>query len=71
MPVFTGEAAITEVLDLALRVGEVLLSSGAATADVMTDIHTVTSAFGVARCQVDITHTAIAISAHRVYPVLR
>jgi len=65
VPVFTGEAAITEVLDLALRVGEVLLSSGAATADVMTDIHTVTSAFGVARCQVDITHTAIAISAHR------
>jgi len=63
--VFTGEAAITEVLDLALRVGEVLLSSGAATADVMTDIHAVTSALGVARCQVDITYTAIAISAHR------
>jgi subtilase family serine protease len=31
----------------------------------MTDIHAVTSAFGVARCQVDITYTAIAISAHR------
>ncbi len=63
--VFTGEAAITEVLDLGLRVGEVLLSSGAATADVMTDVHAVTSALGVARCQVDITYTAIAISAHR------
>jgi len=65
LPVFTGEAAITEVLDVALRVGEVLLSSGAATADVMTDIHAVTSALGVKRCQVDITYTAIAISAHR------
>ena len=65
VPVFTGEAAIAEVLDVGLRVGEVLLSSGAATADVMTDIHAVTSALGVARCQVDITYTAIAISAHR------
>jgi len=35
VPAFTGEAAITEVLDVALRVGEVLLSSGAATADVI------------------------------------
>lgn len=61
----TGEAAITEVLDLALRVGEVLLSSGAATADVTSDILAVTSAYGLPRCEVDITFTAISISAHR------
>lgn len=65
LPVVSGEAAITEVLDLALRVGEVLLSSGAATTDVTTDILTVTSAYGFPRCQVDITFTAISISAHR------
>jgi len=65
LPVVSGEAAITEVLDLALRVGEVLLSSGAATADVTTDILTITSAYGLPRCQVDITFTAISISAHR------
>lgn len=65
LPVVSGEAAITEVLDLALRVGEVLLSSGAATTDVTTDILTVTSAYGLPRCQVDITFTAISISAHR------
>ena len=65
LPVVSGEAAITEVLDLALRVGEVLLSSGAATIDVTTDILTVTSAYGLPRCQVDITFTAISISAHR------
>ena len=65
LPVVSGEAAVTEVLDLALRVGEVLLSSGAATIDVTTDILTVTSAYGLPRCQVDITFTAISISAHR------
>ncbi|WP_127781925.1 threonine/serine exporter family protein [Rhodococcus sp. X156] len=64
-PAFTGEAAIAEVLDLALRVGEVLLSSGAATADVTADILTLTSAYGLPRCEVDITYTAITISAHR------
>ena len=64
-PTFGGEAAITEVLDLALRIGEVLLSSGAATADVISDMLRVTSAFGLPRCEVDITFTAISISAHR------
>ncbi|MGZ4555242.1 MAG: threonine/serine ThrE exporter family protein [Mycobacteriaceae bacterium] len=64
-PSFTGEAAITEVLSLALRAGEVLLSSGAATADVSIDILAVTSAYGLPRCEVDITFTAISISAHR------
>ena len=64
-PAFTGEAAITEVLDLALRVGEVLLSSGAATADVTADILAITSTFGLPRCEVDITFTAISVSAHR------
>lgn len=62
---FTGEAALTEVLDLALRVGEVLLSSGAAAVEVITDILALTSAYGLPRCEVDITYTAISISAHR------
>jgi len=65
LPAFNGDAAITEVLDLALRVGEVLLSSGAASADVTKDVLTITAAYGLPRCEVDITFTAISISAHR------
>ena len=64
-PTVGGEAAITEVLDLALRVGEVLLSSGAAAADVTGDMQSITLAYGLPRCEVDITFTAISVSANR------
>ncbi|WP_432943990.1 threonine/serine ThrE exporter family protein [Kribbella sp. CA-253562] len=49
-------------LDLALRVGEVLLSSGAGTADATATILGVTAAGGLRGCEVDITFTSIAIS---------
>jgi uncharacterized membrane protein YjjP (DUF1212 family) len=49
-------------LDLALRIGEVLLSSGAGTADATATILGVTAAGGLRGCEVDITFTSIAIS---------
>ncbi len=49
-------------LDLALRIGEVVLSSGAGTADATATILSVTAAAGLRGCEVDITFTSIAIS---------
>ncbi|WP_237706684.1 threonine/serine ThrE exporter family protein [Kribbella flavida] len=53
---------VYSTLDLALRVGEVLLSSGAGTADTTATILGVTAAGGLRGCEVDITFTSIAIS---------
>ena len=49
-------------IDLALRVGEVLLSSGAGTADATATMLGVTAAGGLRGCEVDITFTSMAIS---------
>src|SRR5882757_424626 len=49
-------------MDLALRIGEVVLSSGAGTADATATILAVTAAGGLRGCEVDITFTSIAIS---------
>ncbi|GAA1575760.1 MULTISPECIES: threonine/serine ThrE exporter family protein [Kribbella] len=49
-------------IDLALRVGEVLLSSGAGTADATATILGVTAAGGLRGCEVDITFTSMAVS---------
>ncbi|TDO33768.1 uncharacterized membrane protein YjjP (DUF1212 family) [Kribbella sp. VKM Ac-2527] len=53
---------VYRTLDLALRIGEVLLSSGAGTADTTATILGVTAAGGLRGCEVDITFTSIAIS---------
>ncbi|MET7281914.1 threonine/serine exporter family protein [Kribbella sp. NPDC005582] len=53
---------VYRTLDLALRIGEVLLSSGAGTADATATILGVTAAGGLRGCEVDITFTSIAIS---------
>ncbi|MDO8107859.1 threonine/serine exporter family protein [Isoptericola sp. b441] len=50
------------VLELGLRVGEAMLSLGAAAADVTTMIQRVTSAFGLEGAQVDLTFTSITAS---------
>src|SRR5213592_3681547 len=49
-------------LDLALRVGEVLLSSGAGTADATATILSVTAAGGLRGCEVDIIFTSMTLS---------
>jgi uncharacterized membrane protein YjjP (DUF1212 family) len=52
---------INLTLDLALRVGELLLSSGAGAADVTATMLSVTSACGLRNCEVDVTFTALAL----------
>lgn len=56
------QVEVYRTLDLALRVGEVVLSSGAGTADATATILAVTAAGGLRGCEVDITFTSIAIS---------
>jgi uncharacterized membrane protein YjjP (DUF1212 family) len=53
---------VYSTLDLALRIGEVVLSSGAGTADATATILAVTAAGGLRGCEVDITFTSLAIS---------
>ncbi len=50
-------------LDLALRVGEVLLSSGAGAADVTATMLSITSACGLRNVEVDVTFTALSLSS--------
>ncbi|UPK74142.1 threonine/serine exporter family protein [Nocardioidaceae bacterium SCSIO 66511] len=49
-------------MDLSLRVGEILLSSGAGAADVKSTILAVTSACGLRNCAVDISFTTLAVA---------
>ena len=49
-------------LDLALRIGEVLLSSGAGAADVNATMAAVTAACGLRNVEVDVTFTSLALS---------
>ncbi len=53
------------VLDLALRIGEAALSTGASAAEVVATVLRVTSAYGVTSTSVDITYTSIAVSMQR------
>ncbi|MFY9913999.1 MAG: threonine/serine exporter family protein [Nocardioidaceae bacterium] len=48
-------------LDLALRIGEVLLSCGAGAADVTATMLSVTSACGLRNCEVDVTFTSLSL----------
>ncbi len=53
------------VIDLALRVGEAMLSTGASAAEVVATVLRLTSAYGVQSAHVDITFTSITVSIHR------
>ena len=52
-------------LGLALRIGESMLAVGASAADVTATLLRVAAAYGLASCQVDITHTSLTISFDR------
>lgn len=54
---------LAQVLDLCLRVGEMLLSNGAGAADVTATMDSVARAYGVRAPQVDVTFTSLAMSA--------
>lgn len=54
--------AVRGVLELALRIGEAMLSLGAPAVDVTQAIDRVTRAFGLDGCQIDLTFTSITVS---------
>jgi len=55
-------ATVHGVLELGLRIGEAMLSLGAAAADVTGAIQRIAAAFGLEGCQVDLTFTSITVS---------
>ncbi|MCJ0895372.1 threonine/serine exporter family protein [Rhodococcus sp. ARC_M12] len=61
----TDDASVAEVLDLAVRVGEVLLASGTSAVDTATQVQFIAASYGLARCDVDVTYNSITLSAHR------
>jgi uncharacterized membrane protein YjjP (DUF1212 family) len=56
------ERRIYLTIDLALRVGDLVLSSGAGAADTTATMLAVTSAAGLRNCEVDVTFTSVTIS---------
>lgn len=53
------------VIDLALRVGEAMLSTGASAADSVATVLRLAEAYGVGSLHVDVTNTSISVSIHR------
>lgn len=53
------------VIDLALRTGEALLSTGAPALDVTASVLRLVDAYGLSSCHVDVTYTSITVSYHR------
>lgn len=54
-----------DVLDLTMRIGEALLSSGSPVAGVTASMLRVADSYGLTSCQVDITFTSITVSVMR------
>lgn len=59
------EAAVAEVLDLAVRMGEVVLASGTAVTDTETTVRFIAATYGLSACDVEVTYNSIRIYAHR------
>lgn len=59
------EAAITEVLDLAARIGAVLLDSGTGAIDTRSQIEFVAGIYGLDDIEIDVTYNTILVSARR------
>lgn len=53
------------VIDVALRVGEAMLTTGASSGDVVTTVLRVTEAYGISSTHVDVSFTSITVSTHR------
>ncbi|MEV6772325.1 threonine/serine exporter family protein [Nocardia sp. NPDC051030] len=61
----TDDATVTQVLDLAERVGEVVLASGTAVTDTTDQVEFIASTYGLSQCDIDVTYNSIRISADR------
>lgn len=57
----TDPAQVAGVMDLAARIGDILLSAGTANRDTKAQIHAVTAAYGLLYCHVDITLNTITV----------
>ncbi|NLU82279.1 threonine/serine exporter family protein [Rhodococcus sp. HNM0569] len=61
----THDPQVAEVLDLAVRVGEVLLASGTAAMDTAEQVQFIAATYGLAQTDVDVTYNSIRVSAYR------
>lgn len=61
----SDDAAVTQVMELAERVGEVVLASGTAVTDTTTQVEFIAATYGLDRCDIDVTYNSIRISADR------
>lgn len=59
------DAQVAEVLDLAVRAGEVVLASGTGVLDTTTTVRLIATTYGLSRCSIDVTYDAIRIWADR------
>ncbi|HEX2131229.1 MAG TPA: threonine/serine exporter family protein [Actinophytocola sp.] len=64
-PALPDEATVHYVLDLAIRIGEVQMSSGAGASDATATIIAVANAYGLPHCEVDVIFTSITVTCHR------
>lgn len=64
-PSVPDDSRVQRVLDLAMRVGEVLLSSGEGVAEATATMLRLANAGGLPTCEVDITFTSITMCCHR------
>jgi uncharacterized membrane protein YjjP (DUF1212 family) len=56
---------VGEVLDLAGRIGAILMASGTPTTATMEQVMAITSAYGIDRCEVDVINTTIHVAVYR------
>lgn len=64
-PALPEESTVHFVLDLAIRIGEVQMSSGAGAADATATIIAVANSYGLPHCEVDVIFTSITVACHR------
>ncbi|MFF0541656.1 threonine/serine ThrE exporter family protein [Nocardia thailandica] len=61
----TDDAEVAQVLDLAVRVGEVVLAAGTGVTDTSAQVRFIASTYGLDSCDIDVTFDAIRIWADR------
>lgn len=59
-----GEPETYRAMDLALRVGELMLASGESTEDVVVSMNSLATAYGLPRTEAAVTFTAVSVSVH-------
>ena len=60
----TDPRQVSGIMDLAARIGDILLAAGTGNTDAKAQIHSVASAYGLHYCHVDITFNTITVFTH-------